>query len=276
MLDFLIYESNALTERLWGLFDSLWPAVLLLIFGWWLVKHLKNLTVKNLAKKMEASSAQFLGQIVHAVLLIILFIAVLSQLGVNTTSLLAALGALGLAVGLALKDSIQNLASGFLLVALHPFSKGDYVEGAGTGGTVEKLTLLHTYLITPDNKRIMIPNSALTDGNLVNYTSEPHRRMDILVGVSYDDDIRVVKQLLLRLAEEDERALKDPAPRVIITDFGDNSVNFSLRVWATIDDFWYLQWDLMEKVKLAFDEEGITIPFPQRDVHLYNHHGKEQ
>ena len=274
MLDVLIYESNALTERFWGLFDTLWPALLLFIFGWWLVKRLKTLTVKALGKKMEEASAQFLGQIVHAALLIILFIAVLSQLGVNTTSLLAALGALGLAVGLALKDSLQNLASGFLLVALHPFSKGNYIEGAGTGGTVEKLTLLHTYLITPDNKRIMIPNSALTDGNLTNYSAEPHRRMDILVGVSYDDDIRKVKEVLLGLAAADERALKDPGPRVIITDFGDNSVNFSLRVWATLDDFWYLQWDLMERVKLAFDEEGITIPFPQRDVHLYQHPAK--
>lgn len=271
MLDFLLHESNALTERLWGLFDNLWPALLLLIFGWWLVKHIKNLSVKSLSKKMDESAAQFLGQIFHVLLLAILFIAVLSQLGVNTTSLLAALGALGLAVGLALKDSIQNLASGFLLVALHPFNKGDYIEGAGTGGTVEKLTLLHTYLITPDNRRIMIPNSALTDGNLVNYSSEPHRRMDIQVGVSYDDDIRKVKKVLLDLVAADERALQDPAPRVIITEFGDNSVNFSLRVWATLDDFWYLQWDLMEAVKLAFDEQGITIPFPQRDLHHYQH-----
>jgi len=271
MLDFLMYESNAITERLWGLFDSLWPALLLLVFGWWLVKRIKGLVVNNLNRKMDESAAQFLGQILHALLLAILFIAVLSQLGVNTTSLLAALGALGLAVGLALKDSLQNLASGFLLVALHPFNKGDYIEGAGTGGTVEKLTLLHTYLMTPDNRRIMIPNSALTDGNLVNFSSEPHRRMDIQVGVSYDDDIRKVKEVLLGLAEADERALRDPAPRVIITDFGDNSVNFSLRVWATLDDFWYLQWDLMERVKLAFDEEGISIPFPQRDVHHYQH-----
>ncbi|WP_404420044.1 mechanosensitive ion channel family protein [Marinospirillum sp.] len=271
MMDFLLQEPNALTERLWGLFDNLWPALLMLVFGWWLVKYIKNLVVKSLGKRMDESAALFLGQIIHALLLAMLFIAVLSQLGVNTTSLLAALGAMGLAVALALKDSLQNLASGFLLVALRPFKKGDYVEGAGTGGTVDKLTMLHTYLITPDNRRIMIPNSSLTDSNLVNYSSEPHRRMDIKVGVSYDDDIRKVKEILLGLADNDERSLKDPAPRVIITDFGDNSVNFSLRVWATIDDFWYLQWDLMEGVKLAFDEQGITIPFPQRDVHHYQH-----
>jgi small conductance mechanosensitive channel len=270
MLDFLL-QSNALTERIWGVIDQLWPALLLLVFGWWAVKLIKKLVVKTLKRKLDESAAQFLGQIVHALLLILLFIAVLSQMGVNTTSLLAALGAAGLAVGLALKDSMQNLASGFLLVAIKPFKKGDYIEGAGAGGSVEKMALLHTYLKTPDNRIIMIPNSSLVGSNLVNYSTEPQRRMDIRVGISYDDDLRKAKDLLLQLAAKDDRALQDPEPRVIIIDFGDNSVNLSLRVWASQDDFWFLQWDLMEEVKATFDAHGITIPFPQRDVHHYQH-----
>lgn len=271
MLDFLINESNALTQRFWAVFDNLWPALLLLIFGWWLVKKIKNLVVLGLSKKLDESAAQFLGQIAHALMLILLFIAVLSQMGVNTTSLLAALGAAGLAVGLALKDSLQNLASGFLLVAIKPFKKGDYIEGAGTAGNVEKMALMHTYLKAPDSRIIMIPNASLVGSNLTNYSTEPNRRMDIRVGVSYDEDVRDVKKVLLDLVAQDERALKDPAPRLIIVDFGDNSVNLSLRVWATQDDFWYLQWDLMEEVKATFDAKGIAIPFPQRDVHVYQH-----
>ncbi|SFX34035.1 mechanosensitive ion channel family protein [Marinospirillum alkaliphilum] len=270
-MDYLLHESNALTERLWGIFDNLWPALLLLVIGWMVVRYVKVLAVRGMSRKLDMTAAQFMGQILHAMLLAILFIAVLGQLGVNTTSLLAALGALGLAVGLALKDSIQNLASGILLVALHPFNKGDYIEGAGTAGSVEKLTLLHTYLKTPDNRRVMIPNSALTGANLVNYSSEPQRRLDILVGVSYDDDVRQVKALLLKLVSEDERALQDPAPLVAIMDFGDSSVDLSLRVWVKTEDFWGLRWDLMERIKLAFDEAGITIPYPQRDVHHYQH-----
>lgn len=270
-MEFLLHESNALTERLWGVIDNIWPALLLLLFGWIVVKYLKSLVIKLLVKKLDISAARFLGQIIHALLLVMLFIAVLSQMGVNTTSLLAALGALGLAVGLALKDSLQNLASGFLLVALRPFKAGDYIEGAGTGGSVEKLTLMHTYLKTPDNKVVMIPNSSLTDSNLVNYSAEPQRRLDLFVGVSYDDDIRKVKDLLLKLTQGDERVIRDPAPLVGILNFGDNSVDFTLRVWVKTEDFWALKWHLMEQIKLAFDEAEITIPFPQRDVHHYQH-----
>lgn len=270
-MEFLLHESNALTQRVWGVIDNIWPAVVLLVIGWLVVKYLKNLTIGMLTKKMDVSAARFLGQITHALLLVMLFIAVLSQMGVNTTSLLAALGALGLAVGLALKDSLQNLASGFLLVALRPFKTGDYIEGAGTAGSVQRLTLMHTYLKTPDNKVVMIPNSFLTDSNLVNYSAEPHRRLDLFVGVSYEDDVRKVKDLLLKLASEDQRIIHDPEPLVAILDFGESSVDFTLRVWVKTEDFWALKWHLMEQIKLAFDEAEITIPYPQRDVHHYQH-----
>jgi len=266
-MDFLLNESGELAPEAWTVINTVWPAVVLLLGGWIAIGWLRKLTIKLLTKKMDSASAHFLGQITRVVLLIMLFIAVLSQLGLNTTSLLAALGAAGLAVGLALKDSLQNLASGFLLVALKPFKQGDYIEGAGIGGSVDRLTMSHTYLKTPDNKVVMIPNASLIHSNLVNYSTEPKRRLDLFVGVSYEDDIRKVKDLLLQLANADERSLKDPAPLAAILEFGESSVDFTLRIWVNSGDFWALKWDLMERIKISFDEQNITIPYPQRVLH---------
>lgn len=268
-MDFLLNHTDHITRYALGIADHLWPALLLLVIGYWVIKSLKKGALKLLQKKLDPAAAQFVSQMLHAVLLAFLFISVLGQLGVNTTSLIAALGALGLAVGLALKDSLQNLASGLLLVALHPFNKGDYIEGAGTAGSVEKLTLLHTYLKTPDNKRVMVPNSSLTGSNLVNFSAEPQRRLDIVVSVSYEDDVRQVKQLLLDLIAQEERTLDEPAPLVAVFDFADSSVDFTMRMWVKTEDFWAVRWAMMEKIKIAFDEAGITIPYPQRDLHVH-------
>lgn len=266
-MDFLLNESGELLPSLWSVINAIWPAVVLLIVGWLVIGWLRKLLVKILSRRMDIASSQFLGQISRALLLIILFIAVLSQLGMNTTSLLAALGAAGLAIGLALKDSLQNLASGFLLVALKPFKRGDFIEGAGTSGSVDRLTLSHTYLKTPDNKVVMIPNSSLIHSNLINYSKEPKRRLDIFVGVSYDDDVRKVKDLLLQLAKADGRCLTETAPLVAILNFGDSSVDFTLRVWVKSADFWALKWSLMERIKISFDEQEITFAYPQRVIH---------
>lgn len=266
-MSFLQNDAGELMPAVWVLINTLWPAVVMLLLGWLTIGWVRKLVVKVLTRKMDVASAQFLGQITRAVLLIVLFIAVLSQLGMNTTSLLATLGAAGLAVGLALKDSLQNLASGFLLVALKPFKKGDYIEGAGTAGSVDRLTMSHTYLKTPDNKVVMIPNSSLIHSILINYSTEPRRRLDIFVGVSYDDDVRKVKDLLLKLASEDDRCLQDPAPLVALLNFGESSVDFTLRIWVNSADFWALKWHLMERIKITFDEQKITIPYPQRVIH---------
>ncbi|NLW05885.1 MAG: mechanosensitive ion channel [Pseudomonadaceae bacterium] len=266
-MDFLLDKANNLLPSIWATVNSLWPSVVILIVGWLVIGWVHKLVVKILSRKMDYASTFFLGQITRALLLIILFITVLSELGVNTTSLLAALGAASLAIGLALKDSLKNLASGFLLVALKPFKKGDYIEAAGTGGSVDRLTLSHTYLKTSDNKTVMIPNSSLIHTNLTNYSTEPRRRLDLFVGVSYDDDVRQVKKILLQLANDDERSLKEPAPLVAILNFGDSSVDFTLRVWVNSGDFWALKWHLMEQIKITFDEQKITIPYPQRVVH---------
>lgn len=266
-MDVLLDKINGLLPSIWIAINTLWPAVLMLIIGWLVIGWVRKLVVKILTHKMDDASAFFLGQITHALLLIILFISVLSELGVNTTSLLAALGAASLAVALALKDSLKNLASGFLLVALKPFKKGDYIEAAGTGGSVDRLTLSHTYLKTSDNKIVMIPNSSLIHTNLTNYSTESKRRLDLFVGVSYDDDVREVKKILLKLANDDERSLQTPAPLAAIINFGDSSVDFTLRIWVNSSDFWALKWHLMEQIKITFDEQKITIPYPQRVVH---------
>lgn len=266
-MDFLVNEAGDLLPEVWTVINTIWPAAIMLVVGWIVIGWVRKLMVKILVRKMDTASAFFLGQITRALLLTILFITTLSELGVNTTSLLAALGAASLAIGLALKDSLKNLASGFLLVALKPFKKGDYIEAAGTAGSVDRLTMSHTYLKTPDNKTVMIPNSSLIHSNLTNYSTESRRRLDIFVGVSYDDDVRKVKNILLKLANEDARSLQDPAPLVAILNFGESSVDFTLRVWVNSSDLWALKWHLMEQIKITFDEEKITIPYPQRVVH---------
>lgn len=252
--------------------DKVWPALLLLIVGLWIVKRIKKVVVKLLQRKnMDEAAADFIGQIAHTILLLILFISVLSELGVDTTSLIAALGAAGLAVGLALKGSMENLAAGILLVSQRPFKKGDYVEGAGVAGMVDLITMLNTRLKTPDNKLIVVPNASLVNGNLTNYSAHPTRRLDLIVGVSYSDDIRLVKDTLNDIVASEPRGKTDPEPLVAVSDLADSSVNFTVRVWVDAADYWPTKWDLTEKIKLTFDEKGISIPFPQRDVHLYQH-----
>ncbi len=252
--------------------DKVWPALLLLVVGLWLVKRVKNVLVKLLQKKsMDEAAASFIGQIAHSVLLVILFISVLSEVGVDTTSLIAALGAAGLAVALALKGSMENLAAGILLVSQRPFKKGDFVEGAGVSGSVEKITMLNTCLKTPDNKLIVVPNSSLINGNLTNFSANPTRRLDLIVGVSYSDDIRLVKETLKEIIAGEPRGKTDPEPLVAVSELADSSVNFTVRIWVDAADYWPTKFDLTEKIKLTFDEKGISIPFPQRDVHLYQH-----
>lgn len=252
--------------------DKVWPALLLLILGLWLVKRVKNVLVKLLQKKnMDEAAASFIGQIAHSVLLVILFIAVLSEIGVDTTSLIAALGAAGLAVALALKGSMENLAAGILLVSQRPFKKGDYIEGAGVAGSVDHITMLNTRLKTPDNKLIVVPNASLINDNLTNYSANPTRRLDLIVGVSYSDDIRLVKETLKEIIAAEPRGKTDPEPLVAVSELADSSVNFTVRVWVDAAEYWPIKFDLTEKIKLTFDEKGISIPFPQRDVHLYQH-----
>jgi small conductance mechanosensitive channel len=193
----------------------------------------------------------------------------MSQTGVQTTSFVAVIGAAGLAVGLALQGSLANFAAGFLLIVFRPFKQGDYIEGGGTAGIVDEIQLFTTLLKTPDNKKVIIPNAKLSGDNVINYSAMATRRLDLVFGVSYTSDIPKVRSVLLKVAAADPRILTDPAPMVAIKELGDSSVNFLLRVWMKTGDFWGVNFDTIEKVKMAFDSERISIPFPQRDVHLF-------
>lgn len=264
--------SSSWSELALQWLDNIWPAVLLLVLGLWVAKWLKSALQSLLGKKnIDEAAANFIGQIAHSVLLIVLFIAVLSKLGVDTTSLIAALGAAGLAVALALKGSMENLAAGILLVSQRPFKKGDVVEGAGVSGSVEKITMLNTRLKTPDNKVIVVPNASLVNGNLTNFSANPTRRLDLIVGVSYSDDILLVKETLKEIIASEPRGKSDPEPLVAVSDLADSSVNFTVRVWVDAADYWPVKFDLTEKIKLTFDQKGISIPFPQTDVHLHHY-----
>lgn len=252
--------------------DRVWPALLLLLVGLWLVKRIVRVLEGLLKRKnMDEAATHFIGQIAHTVLTVLLFITVLGQLGVDTTSLLALLGAAGLAVGLALKGSLENLAAGILLVSQQPFKKGDFIDGAGVSGSVEKITMLNTRLLTPDNKMVVVPNASLINGNLTNFSANPTRRLDLTVSIDYDDDIRQAKQVLQQLVADEERGLQEPEPLVAVSELADSSVNFTVRMWVNSEDYWPTYFDMTEKVKLKLDEEGISIPFPQQDVHLYPH-----
>jgi len=226
----------------------------------------KRLLIKS---KTDETLSKFSISLIKTALLVILFIAVLNNLGVATTSFVAILGAIGLAIGFALQGSLANFASGVMLIAFRPFKAGDFVEAGGTVGTVEEISMFSTILKTPDNKEIIVPNSNITGNNIINYSAKDTRRVDLVFGIGYDDDIKKAKQILERLISEDGRILKEPAPVVAVSELADSSVNFVVRPWVKSEDYWAVLWDLTEKVKLTFDEEKISIPYPQQDVHMH-------
>lgn len=211
---------------------------------------------------------EFTQQVVRSLLFVLLIIAILSQLGFDTTSLVAVLAAGSLAVGLALKDSLQNFAAGVMLIVLQPFKEEDFVEVAGHMGMVEKVMLFSTLLRTTDNREITIPNGQIYAEPLVNYSARDTRRLDLIFGIDYNSDLRKAKQILQEVVAADERVLKDPESLVVVSELADSSVNFTVRAWVSTDNYWPLKFDLLERVKLAFDDQGIEIPFPQMSLHF--------
>jgi small conductance mechanosensitive channel len=230
-----------------------------------LVKVLERLLVRA---KVDSMLIEFIGSIVSAGLLLFVIIASLDMLGVNTTSLIAMLGAAGLAVGLALQGSLQNFASGVLLIIFRPFQVGNFIEAGGISGTVEKITIFNTIMLTPDNREIIVPNGAVYGGTITNISARDTRRIDMVFGIGYGDDIKKAKELLMQAMESDERILKDPAPVVALAELADSSVNFVVRPWVKAADYWDVKFEFTEKIKLAFDANGISIPFPQMDIHM--------
>ncbi|MDX1678430.1 mechanosensitive ion channel family protein, partial [Arsukibacterium sp.] len=192
----------------------------------------------------------------------------LSQLGVQTTSFIAILGAAGLAIGLALQGSLANFASGILIILFRPFKAGDFIDGGGVSGTVEKIEIFQTQMKTPDNKRVIVPNAQITSKPITNYSAEPIRRVDLVIGIGYDSDLLLAKKTLEDILQNDERVLAEPAFSIKVAALADSSVNLNVRPWVNSADYWGVYWDTLEKVKLTFDEKGIGIPFPQMDVHL--------
>lgn len=245
-------------------------AIVIFVVGRWIAKALGNLVRRTMTKsKVEETLISFVGNLTYIALLTIVIIAALNQLGIQTTSFIAIIGAAGLAIGLALQGSLANFAAGVLLIIFRPFKVGDYIEGAGVAGTVEEIQIFTTQLKTPDNKTIIIPNAKLTGDNITNYSAKDTRRVDMVIGVSYSDDLQKVRQILEDILAKDNRILQEPAPTIGVLELADNSVNFACRPWVKSEDYWGVYFDSTETVKKRFDAEGISIPFPQRDVHVY-------
>ena len=243
-------------------------AIVTLIVGLWLINRFVGVLDAKLGKK-DPTLNKFLCGLIGAILKILLLISVASMVGIATTSFVAIIGAAGLAIGFALQGSLANFAGGVLILIFKPFKVGDTIEAQGFLGAVDEISILYTIVNTFDNRRIVIPNGSLSNATLVNVSIYENRRCDMTFGIGYDDDIDKGKSILKRLMEEDERSLTDPAPRICVGGLGDSSVDLMFRVWVPTDDLWPYYWDMQEKVKKAFDAEGITIPFPQRDVHMY-------
>ena len=251
----------------WG--TNILLSVLILVVGIYVSKILIRILKKVLQNAgMENILVNFISSIINWLLLLFVIIAALSQLGINTNSLIALIGAAGLAIGLALQDSLKNFASGVLLITFRPFKQGDFVEAGGTTGTVEKITIFSTTMRTPDNKEIIVPNGSIYTDVITNYSTKGTRRVDMVFGIGYGDDIKMAKEIIENILSEDSRILKDPEPQVVVGELADSSVNFAVFPWVKSQDYLAVKFDVTEKIKLAFDENGISIPFPQMDVHV--------
>jgi small conductance mechanosensitive channel len=245
-------------------------ALLVLVVGKWLAGMVRNAVRRGMERgKVDPTLIGFLSNIVFYLLMVAVVIAAVSQLGIQTTSFVAVLGAAGLAVGLALQGSLSNFASGVLLILFRPFKVGDFVEAGGVTGVVDEIGILATQMHTPDNKGVTVPNSQIMGGHIVNFNAFPTRRLDLTFGIGYGDDIDKAKAILADLVASDERCLKEPAPTIAVSELGDSSVNIVVRPWVNGGDYWAVHFDMHEAVKKRFDAEGVSIPFPQRDVHLH-------
>jgi len=247
-------------------------ALAILIIGMWVAKGIRAGIRRMMDKRsVDPTITRFLSSLVYIGMMAFVVLAALGQLGIQTTSFIAVLGAAGLAIGLALQGSLSNFAAGFMLVAFRPFKVGDFIEGAGIAGSVEEIQIFSTKLKTPDNKIIIVPNSKIFDDAITNYSAEATRRVDLVAGVSYDADLAHVKSILEEIVTANDLILKDPPHQIAVSELADNSVNLVVRVWTNTADYWTVYFALTETIKTRFDAEGIGIPYPQRDVHVYEH-----
>jgi small conductance mechanosensitive channel len=251
----------------WGL--KVIAAVAIFIIGRWIAMLVRRVVRRVMDKaKVESIITGFVSNIAYIALLAFVVIAALGQLGIQTTSFIAILGAAGLAIGLALQGSLANFAAGFLMIIFRPFKVGDFIEGAGVAGVVEEIQVFTTTLKTGDNKIIIVPNAKLAGDNIINYSTQETRRVDMTVGVAYDADLSHVKKVLNDIISQDKRILAEPASQVAVAELADSSVNYVVRVWTKTADYWAVKFEMTETIKNRFDAEGIGIPFPQREIHI--------
>jgi len=268
-LDNIEYYAKEYGQKLIDFLPNLVAAIAILVIGWWIAKVIVRYVKKFFQKKSyDPALENFIVNILGWALKILVFITAITQLGIETTSLVAIIGAAGLAIGLALQGSLANFAGGVLIIILKPFKIGDWIEAQGVSGSVKEISIFYTHINTFGNQLAVIPNGQLSNDNIINYTVEGKRKDAITIGISYDANIKEAKDILLNLMKEQEGIHKDPEPQVVVTELADNSVNLSLRFWASNDEFWGCHWYTIEEAKRRLDAAGIGIPYPQRDVHI--------
>lgn len=259
------YFTNVLIEYS----PRLISAIILFVIGWWAIKLIKKLIMRVMVKReMEPTLSKFLADILIWTLKILLFVTVISRLGVENSSFVAIIGAAGLAVGLSLQGSLSNFAGGVLIIMFKPFKVGDFIEAQGVSGTVKQIQIFVTQLATVDNQTIFVPNGALSNGTIINYTYATTRRADLTIGISYNSDIKKAKEIIFEILNNHPLILKEPEPMVLVKDLAESSINLAVRPWSEIENFFVMRSEVLEQVKNEFDKEGIVIPFPQRDVHV--------
>lgn len=252
-------------EYLWIILPNIFLGLIIAVIGWWVIKIINHWISKFFRlRNYDPTLVQFVQDFINYALKILLFVTVITQLGVKTSSLIAILGAAGLAIGLALQGSLSNFAGGILLLVFKPFKVGDWISAQGTEGSVKQITVFSTKLNTFGNQEVVIPNGSLSNGSIVNYSSEANRRDNFKIGIGYTSDLKKAKELLLELCENHDLVLDEPAPMCVVDELGDFSVNLSLRYWTKREDFWTVKFHIIEATKLAFDANGIEIPFPHQ------------
>ena len=254
--------------------DLLWnvlAGIAILLIGRWIAKLVTRIIEKLTTRaRIDETLVKFVSNMAYWVMLVMIIVAAIDQVGIDTTSFAALVAASGLAVGLALQGSLSNFAAGVMIILFKPIRVGDYAEAGGTAGVVEEIQIFHTMMRTGDNKQIIIPNSMITGDTITNFSAKDTRRIDLVIGCGYDDDLLAVKRFLEEVLQTEEEILEDPEPIVRVHELGDSSINFDVRPWVPSSEYWEVKCSLMEKIKLGFDERGFTFPFPSRDVHLHN------
>lgn len=265
--DYEAHIENAV-DWAWELLPNLIMAIIILILGLWVIRFINKMVRRFFERKeYDLALESFLQSFISIALKVVLFVLVITQLGVKSSSLVAMIGAAGLAIGLALQGSLANFAGGMLILVFKPFKVGDFISAQGVDGTVREISIFTTKLTTFGNQVAIVPNGQLSNNNIINYNTLPTRRDKITVGISYDADIRLAKQILLQICADYENIMEEPAPEVYVEELADSSVNLTLRFWAANEFFWAAHFYVMEELKYRFDEAGIEIPFPQRDIH---------